>query len=90
MPPQPKPLSMSLSDWLLLFVLSILWGGSFYFAKIAMLEIPPLTLALGRVGIAALALAIVARAVGVAFPHDRRTWWDFTVMAALNTSCRSR
>ena len=33
--------------------LSVLWGGSFYFAKIAVLEIPPLTLALGRVAIAA-------------------------------------
>ena len=57
-PSQPKPgLSMSATDWILLLVLSVLWGGSFYFAKIAVLEIPPLTLALGRVGIAAIALA---------------------------------
>ncbi len=86
MPPLPKPLSMSPSDWLLLLVLSVLWGGSFFFAKIAVPEIPPLTLALGRVGIAALALAIIARAIGMAFPRDRRTWWDFTVMAALNNA----
>jgi drug/metabolite transporter (DMT)-like permease len=84
MPPQPKPLSMSPTDWLLLLLLSLLWGGSFYFAKIAVPEIPPLTLALGRVGIAAAALVIVARAMAVSFPRDRRTWWDFTVMAALN------
>jgi drug/metabolite transporter (DMT)-like permease len=69
---------------LLLIVLSVLWGGSFYFAKIAVLEIPPLTLALGRVAIAAAALAIVARIVGARWPRDAPTWWTFTVMAALN------
>src|SRR5262245_27258460 len=86
MPPSPKPLSMSPGDWLLLVVLSTLWGGSFFFAKVAVPEIPPLTLALGRVGIAALALALVARLMGAAFPHDPRTWRDFTVMAAFNNA----
>ena len=62
---------MSATDWLLLVVLSVLWGGSFYFAKIAVLEIPPLTLALGRVGIAAAALAVLARVMGRAVPARR-------------------
>jgi len=80
-----KPaLSMSATDWLLLVGLSILWGGSFYFVKVAVLEIPPLTLALGRVGIAAAALAVIARAVAGPFPREPATWWAFTVMAALN------
>ena len=63
---------MSATDWLLLIILSVLWGGSFYFAKIAVLEIPPLTLALGRVGIAAAALAVFARVMAGPFPRDRR------------------
>jgi drug/metabolite transporter (DMT)-like permease len=75
---------MSATDWLLLIVLSVLWGGSFYFGKIAVLEIPPLTLALGRVGIAAAVLALVARAMIGPFPRERAIWWHFTVMAALN------
>ena len=33
-----KTLSMSATDWSLLLMLSVLWGGSFYFAKIAVLE----------------------------------------------------
>lgn len=77
-------LTMSPADWTLLLVLSVLWGGSFYFAKIAVREIPPLTLALGRVAIAALALMIIARAMATPFPRDRGTWRDFTVMAVLN------
>ena len=72
-PSQPKPgLSMSATDWLLLLVLSVLWGGSFYFAKIAVLEIPPLTLALGRVGIAAAALLQSWHGSSAGpFPRDR-------------------
>lgn len=75
---------MSGTDWLLLVALSVLWGGSFYFAKVAVAEIPPLTLALGRVGIAATALAVIGRIAGTAWPRDAGTWWTFAVMAALN------
>jgi drug/metabolite transporter (DMT)-like permease len=82
--PHKPALSMTPTEWTLLLVLSVLWGGSFYFAKIAVQDIPPLTLALGRVGIAALALAVVARVMAVPFPRDRGTWWTFTVIAALN------
>ena len=87
MPPSraaSKTLSMSATDWLLLLMLSVLWGGSFYFAKIAVLEIPPLTLALGRVAIAASALAIFARAIGTPFPRDAKAWSQLTVMAVFN------
>jgi drug/metabolite transporter (DMT)-like permease len=75
---------MSATDWLLLLTLSVLWGGSFYFAKIAVLEIPPMTLALGRVGIAAAALATFARMIGCAFPRDATAWRNLAIMAALN------
>jgi drug/metabolite transporter (DMT)-like permease len=75
---------MSTTDWLLMLVLSVLWGGSFYFAKIAVLEIPPLTLALGRVAIAAAALAIFARAIGEPFPRSTKTWSLLAVMAIFN------
>jgi drug/metabolite transporter (DMT)-like permease len=75
---------MSTTDWLLMLVLSVLWAGSFYFAKIAVLEIPPLTLALGRVAIAAAALAIFARAIGEPFPRSAKTWSLLAVMAIFN------
>jgi drug/metabolite transporter (DMT)-like permease len=75
---------MSATDWLLLILLSVLWGGSFYFAKIAVMEIPPLTLAFGRVTIAAVVLLIVSRIMAVRFPRDAATWRQLAVMAAFN------
>jgi len=74
---------MSAVDWLMLVGLSVLWGGSFFFAKIAVGELPPLTLALGRVAIAAALLIGLARATGVALP-DR--WRPFLVMGLLNNA----
>ena len=86
------PLSMSATDWLLLLVLSVLWGGSFYFAKIAVLEIPPLTLALGRVAIAAAALAIFARAHRPSRSRATRATWRHADRdgGAQQRRCRSR
>jgi drug/metabolite transporter (DMT)-like permease len=78
--------SMSATDWALLVFLSVLWGGSFYFAKIAVPEIPPLTLAFGRVGIAAVVLAVVARLMVGPFPRDPSIWRQLAFMAALNNA----
>ena len=55
---------MSAADWLLLVALSVLWGGSFFFAKVAVDDLPPLTLALGRVAIAAAILVVLVRVRG--------------------------
>jgi len=35
--------SMSPYEWLLLIILSILWGGSFFFVGVAVEALPPLT-----------------------------------------------
>ena len=77
---------MSATDWLLLIGLSILWGGSFYFAKVAVLEIPPLTLALSRVLIGGAVIAILMRPLGGRFPRDLATWKMFATIAALNNA----
>jgi drug/metabolite transporter (DMT)-like permease len=75
---------MGAREWALLLVLSILWGGSFLFAKVAIAEVPPFTVVLGRVGFAAAALLIVVRAAGERLPTDGRLWLVFLVMGALN------
>ena len=50
---------MALRVWLWLLSLSVLWGGSFFFAKVAVGELGPFTVVFARVSLAALALALV-------------------------------
>ena len=78
--------SMSGSDWLLLILLSIVWGGSFFFAKIAVAELPPLTIVLARVAIAAAALHVLLRVLGLRMPGDPSLWRDFLLMGLLNNA----
>jgi drug/metabolite transporter (DMT)-like permease len=67
-------------------VLSVLWGGSFFFAKIAVGALPPLSIVLGRVMIAAVALHLLVIATGQRMPGDLRLWRDFLVMGLLNNA----
>lgn len=75
---------MNATEWTLLVSLSILWGGSFFFAKVAVEALPPLTLVLARVGLAAVVLAAAMAAMGVPIPRGPRVWAAFSVMALLN------
>jgi drug/metabolite transporter (DMT)-like permease len=75
---------MSTRNWCLLLVLSVLWGGTFFFVAVALRELPPLTLVLSRCVVAALALVPVLLALGYAFPRTGAEWRDFAVMAVLN------
>jgi drug/metabolite transporter (DMT)-like permease len=52
----PAAAPASAKTWAMLIALSVIWGASFFFARIAVQEIPPLMLVLFRVAIAALAL----------------------------------
>ena len=75
---------MTARNWLLLILLSILWGGTFFFAAVALPEVPPLTLVLARCVIASLALAPILLVLGFQFPTTKAAWRDFAVMAVLN------
>jgi len=77
---------MQVTEWALLVLLSMLWGGSFFFVGIAVKSLPPLTIVTLRVGLAALALYVVLRVLGMRMPQDRRLWLLFLVMSLLNNS----
>ncbi|HSL52349.1 MAG TPA: DMT family transporter [Candidatus Deferrimicrobiaceae bacterium] len=76
---------MTARQWSLLSLLALLWGISFFFSKVALAELPPMTLVLGRFGIAALALLLAARASGHRMPRSPRVWAGFFVLGALNS-----
>jgi drug/metabolite transporter (DMT)-like permease len=77
---------MGATEWAALLALSVLWGGSFLFVGLAVRELPPLTIVVARVALAALALHMALRAAGGAIPRDLRVWAAFFGMAVLNNA----
>ncbi|MDK4702990.1 DMT family transporter [Rhizobium sp. CNPSo 4062] len=75
---------MSVSDWAQLVLLGALWGGSFFFARIAVAEIPPLALVLYRVSIAALVLHVWLRLRNISFAPAIARSASFVGLALLN------
>ncbi|QDP25921.1 DMT family transporter [Bradyrhizobium cosmicum] len=73
-------------DWSLLAVLSMLWGGSFFFNGAALRELPPLTLVLLRVALGAAILLPLMRMRGIAFPRGLMGWTPFVTMGLLNNA----
>lgn len=78
------PTYMSMRDWTMLVLLGLLWGGSFFFARIAVQEIPPLVLVLLRVAIAAAALHVYLAARGPSFAAALPMAGAFFGLALLN------
>src|SRR5271163_307399 len=64
--------AMTAREWGLLALLSLLWGGSFFFVGVAIKELPPLTLVTLRVGLAAALLWACAPLIGVSPPRSMR------------------
>src|SRR5262250_2350788 len=60
---------MGATDWLLLLALGALWGGSYFFGKVALAQLGPFSVAVGRLGLAAVVLHMVVR---VATPGRQR------------------
>jgi drug/metabolite transporter (DMT)-like permease len=75
---------MSAKDWGQLVLLGALWGGSFFFARIAVAEIPPLALVLYRVAIAALVLHLWLRLRGTSCAPVLARPGSFLFLALLN------
>jgi len=71
-------------DWSLLALLSVLWGGSFFFNGVVLRELPPLTVVLLRVTIAAIILLPLLWVYRIGFPKGVSGWTPFFAIALLN------
>jgi len=77
---------MSARNWGLLLLLALLWGSSFFFYKVLVAVMPPVTVVLGRVGIAAVAMNLWLLAQGQRMPLGGRLWLRFLLLGFLNTT----
>lgn len=69
-----------MNRWLLLIILGLLWAPSFLFIKIGLHDIPPLTLASARLGLAGIILYGALRLGGGRLPTTWAVWRKFLVM----------
>lgn len=75
---------MNGQDWAILLVLSVLWGGSFFFIEIALDTVAPLTLVLLRVALASAMLWIYLLVRREKFAMPQGTMLAFLILAMLN------
>jgi drug/metabolite transporter (DMT)-like permease len=78
--------SMRPAEWGMLILLSIFWGGSFFFVEIALRDFQPFTVVFLRVILAAIILLGVVYIRGQKMPASPKMWGAFFVMGALNNA----
>jgi drug/metabolite transporter (DMT)-like permease len=78
--------TMTPLEWGMLLVLSLFWGGSFFFVGIAVKELPPLTIVALRTSLAAIILWACAPALGLVIPRRREALAAFFIMGLLNNA----
>ena len=79
-------LNLDSKSILMLLLLAAVWGGSFFFAEVALKEVPPLTVTMYRVVWAVPFLALIVFFKGILIPRSLKVWWSYLVMGALNNA----
>lgn len=77
-------MKMSSADWGLLLVLSLLFGGSFFFVAIALRDLPPMSVVFLRVSISVIVLWLFIACTRGRVPGDIQLWFNFLVMGLFN------
>ena len=76
--------SMTATEWGLLLLLCLVWGGSYFYVGVAVKAVPPFSIVAFRVTLGAALLYLVVRVAGQAMPRDAATWRAFFVMGLTN------
>ena len=75
---------MGALEWSLLLLLSVLWGASFFFGKVALAEMRPFFIVFCRLALASVALNILVVARGLRMPSSSSVWKRLFVMGCFN------
>ena len=77
---------MNAWTWSLLVLLGLIWGASFFFARIAVQHVPPLTLVFLRLLIAALALHVYIAGRFDIYSILKARWREFLILGLINNA----
>ena len=79
-------MEMSPRTWLLMMLLGLIWGGTFFLSEILLLEMTPFQIVFHRVSIAAIIMVIYITWRGKRLPRDMRSWFALAIMGLLNNA----
>jgi len=71
--------------WIGFWILSVVWGSSYFFIRIGVEQLPPFQLVFIRTAIAAIGLNLVIYARGKRLPTDWQSIRDLLILGILNT-----
>jgi drug/metabolite transporter (DMT)-like permease len=77
---------MNRSDWLILLVLAVIWGGAFFFIGVAVRHVQPLTYVFLRLSIGAAGLWAYLIVRGERMRLPRQVWGSILLLALLNNA----
>ena len=77
---------MNRSDWLILLVLAVIWGGAFFFIGVAVRHVQPLTYVWLRLSFGAAGLWIYLALRGERISLPREVWGSIILLALLNNA----
>ena len=77
---------MNALTWGLLLLLGLIWGGSFFFARIAVHHVPPFTLVLLRLSLAAVALHVYLAGRLRIYHVLQSHWRQFLLLGLINNA----
>ena len=83
-PDGKSDLSMTPAVWAMLVLLSVVWGGTFFFQEIAVRELPVFTIVAVRVVLAAAFLIAMLFIAGERLPREWRIWRALFLLAVIN------
>ena len=84
MPGTKTDMNMSPAVWGMLILLSVVWGGTFFFQEIAVRELPVFTIVAVRVILAAAILLAVVLFSGARLPREWKVWRALFLLALIN------
>ena len=85
-PHTPSATGISAVTWVMMLSLSVIWGGSFLFGRVAVAHMPPFTLVAVRVLLGTITLAAILLVTRTAFPKGRTIWLALLGMGLINNT----
>lgn len=77
---------MSGSDWGIIMLLSLLWGGAFFMIELGLRGFPPNTLVFLRMALAVPPMLLILKVMGHRLPGDLKSWQQLFILGAINAA----